>query len=323
MELKDLNIIREAKRYGIPLWQHPQVLFLFMGITIGAASIFFYLLGRQYITDPRIAALAVIFLTGTLLTLAYLVTQSFERIIEAARLKSEFVSIVSHELRSPLSNLTWAIEFLMSGKPGSVKPEQTDYFRILKENSSRMQTLVNDLLTVSRLEQGRLLLRMENVSFPEYLDEILRGFQYFLRAANIELRVEREKGSLELFTDPSRLREVISNLVDNAIKYTAKAKGALAPEERKDTGMIIRYRKTNGNLHVEIQDNGVGIPKQDQKHIFTKFFRSQNALRNETQGSGLGLYIAKSIIKELHGHMGFRSKENEGSTFWFTIPIHS
>jgi len=225
-------------------------------------------------------------------------------------MKSEFISVVSHQLRSPLSNLRWAIELLMSGKLGKIEKKQTEYFRILKENSARMGELVSDLLIVSRIETATLPLKKKEISLPELINKLISEFEPFAKASNVEIEFRPQKDLPKVFADPTQIRLVVENLIDNAIRYI------------KDKGKVeIRLERIDKNLYFEIRDNGVGIPKEDQKYIFQKFFRSENILRYQTQGSGLGLYITKSIVERSRGKIGFRSEENKGSTFWFTLPI--
>ncbi len=317
--VSELNIVEQAKKYGIPWWQHPQFLFFVLGSIIAFSSILSYVLGSRFIEDPLLVALLIIIFTGISLVVAFLITRSFERLAQAARIKSEFVSIVSHQLRSPLSNLVWGLEFLMSGRAGKVEETQTGYFQILKENSSRMQELVNDLLVVSRIDEGSLPWEQQEFSFEELLNAILAEYGPYMKASNIRLQVQGQEYIPNMLGDTLQLRHVISNLLENAIRYARKASQEGAP--RQESFIQIRYKKKGKNVLFEIEDNGVGIPKEDQRYIFQKFFRSSNVLRHETQGSGLGLYIAKSIIERGRGAIGFRSKEHEGSTFWFTVPL--
>jgi len=291
-----------------------------MGVIIVFSSILSYTLGRRYIEDPQVAALFIIVLTLVLLVLAFIITKSFERLAEASRLKSEFVSIVSHQLRAPLSNMKWIADLLTSGK-GTAKHEE--YFFMLKENAARMQELVNDLLMVSRIEEGGLITKREEFSFQDLLKEVVVNFQPIMQATNIALSVQEESKILKVFADPMQIRQVLSNLLDNAIKYTGKTKQAVLKDGAKKHTITMHIKDRGRNLRFEIEDTGVGIPKEDQKYIFEKFFRSGNALRHETQGSGLGLYIAKAIVKRSGGEMGFYSIEHKGSTFWFTIPYAS
>ena len=309
--LKQLDIPGQCKKYNLSLWQCPQFIFLVIGIIIITSALTTYAIGNRYIKEPELVALITILIALILFILAALITNSFERLAEANRLKSEFISIVSHQLRAPLSNLRWAIELLMSGRLGKIEEKQTEYFRILKENSGRMEELVSDLLIVSRLETATLPLKKEEISLEELINKLISEFQPFARASNVEIEFQSQKNLPKILADPSQLYLVLENLLDNAIRYI------------KDSGQVkMRLEKRGQNLYFEIEDNGVGIPKEDQKYIFQKFFRSENILKYQTQGSGLGLYISKAIIERSGGKIGFKSEENKGSTFYFTLPIH-
>jgi len=308
--LEQLNIFKQCRKYGLPLWQCPQFLFLVMGIIIISSSLLTYAIGSHYIEDPLLVALLVIIISIILLIIASTITHSFETLAETNRMKSEFVSIVSHQLRSPLSNLKWVIELLMSGKVCPVAEKQIEYFRILRENSKRMDELVSDLLTVSRIEQGRLPLQKEKASLKELVEKIIKETEILAKASNIEIEFIHEDRIPEIIFDPSQVKLAIANLVENAVRYT-KSKGIVK----------ISLKRDKDKLCLEVKDSGVGIPEKDQKYIFQKFFRSENAKKYQAEGSGLGLYIAKSIIEKSGGKMGFSSKENKGSTFWLTLPI--
>ena len=307
---EQLNVSSQCRKYGLSLWQCPQFLFLVMGLIIIGSSLTVYAIGNRFIEDPTLVALLVLFISAILFVVATIITRSFERLAEASRMKSEFVSVVSHQLRSPLSNLKWVIEFLMSGRVGSVTEKQLEYFKILKENGDRMTELVSDLLIVSRIEQGRLPLKKEKISLDDLVGEVIREMEIFARASNVEIDSKSEKNLPPIVTDYFQLKLVIVNLLDNAIRYV-KGKGRVE----------IILEKKNKNLHFEVKDNGVGIPQDDKKYIFQKFFRSGNVLRHQTEGSGLGLYIAKSIVEKLGGKIGFSSREGVGSTFWFNLPV--
>jgi len=184
-----------------------------------------------------------------------------------------------------------------------------------------MQELVNDLLVVSRIDEGTLPWEQKEFSFEELLDAILTEYKPYLKASNIALEVQGTEGLPKLLGDASQLRHVVSNLLENAIRYSGKEHASSTLAKEKESRIQVRYQKKGKSLFFEIIDNGVGIPKGDQRYIFSKFFRSSNVLRHETQGSGLGLYIAKSIIERGKGSIGFRSQEHVGSTFWFTMPF--
>jgi len=308
--LVQLNIFAQCRRHGLPLWQCPQFLFIVMGAVIICAAVGAYAIGTRYVEDPGVVALIVLIITAILFIIAFTIVQSFERLAEASRMKSEFISVVSHQLRAPLSNLRWAIELLMSGRLGKIEEKQTEYFRILKENSARMGELVSDLLTVSRIETATLPLKEKEFFLEELIQELISELKPFASASNVEIEFKSQKDLPKVFADSSQIRLVVENLLDNSVRYV------------KDKGKVeIKLERRNKNLYFEIKDNGVGIPKEDQRYIFQKFFRSENILRYQTQGSGLGLYISKAIVEKSGGKIGFKSEENKGSTFWFTLPI--
>lgn len=307
-----LNIFSQCKQYHLPLWQCPQFLFVVMGLMICFISIGTFIIGTRLVNDPAIVALIVLFTSALFIVIAFLIINSFERLAEANRMKSEFVGIVSHQLRSPLSNLSWALDALMSGKLGLAKEKQIEYLTILRQNTNRMKELISDLIIVSRIQNATLPIKKEMFSLEKEVKTLMHRFQPFADASNVKLEIHSEKQVPLVFGDIKQIKQVIENLLDNAIRYT-KGKGTIK----------IGIKKRGKDVRCEIADNGVGIPKSDQKFIFQKFFRSKNVLRHETQGSGLGLFIAKSIIERSGGKIGFNSTEGKGTVFWFTLPIKS
>ena len=304
------NIAAQCHEYGVPLIQCPQFVFLLMGIATIITIIISYQIGARYIDAPELVALVVLGITVFMFVISFSLTRSFERLAEASRMKSEFINIVSHQLRSPLSNLRWAIDFLMSGKLGRVEEGQTEYYKILRENSTRMAELVGDLLTASRIEQGTLPTRVISVSLKELAEETIKNSKPFADAYNTKIIFNAPDNLPNVLVDPSQIKLVLENLLDNAIRYIVE-KGEIN----------IKIEQLKDKICYEIKDSGVGIPEADQKFIFQKFFRSGNVMRHQTKGTGLGLFIAKSIIEKSDGEIGFRSREGKGTTFWFTLPM--
>jgi len=308
--VSQINVFNQCRRYGLPLWQCPSFLFLVMGFIIIVSIILAYIIGTRYIEDPAIVTLIILGLTTILFIMAFTITNSFEKLAEISRMKSEFISVVSHQLRSPLTNLKWAIDLIMSGELGKIEEQQVEYFKILKENNERMMELVEDLLYVSRIETATLSQRKSEISLVDFIEKTILRFEPFARASNIKINFNFEKNLPLAFVDPDQMKQVVENLLDNAIRYIKKG------------GKIdISLSKRNSFFYFEIKDNGIGIPQEDQKYIFQKFFRSKNVLKYQTQGSGLGLFIVKSIIERSGGKIGFKSQEGQGTTFWFTLPI--
>ncbi len=308
--LEQLNISKQCKRNDLSLWQCPQFLFVLMGFVICATALGSYFIGTRYVTDPALVAIMVLFVTAFLLVIAVLIIRSFERLAEANRMKSEFVSVVFHQLRSPLSNLSWSLDFLISNSRDTILEEQKEYFDILEENIKRMNELISDLLIVSRIQSATLPLNKTEFDSEQNIRKAISEFKSFAEASNIEIKSEIEENLPKVFADSHQFDQIIKNFIDNGIKYS------------KNGGEIkIIVRKQGKNLYFEVKDNGIGIPEGDQRYIFQKFFRSKNVSRHETQGSGLGLFIAKSAIERSGGKVGFRSQLNKGTVFWFTLPI--
>ena len=190
-------------------------------------------------------------------------------------------------------------------------PDET-YLNILSENTERMIQLVNLLLEANRIESGRMVLARVPLSLQKITNDMVQSVTWYAKAYNVDIAFESVENPPEIIGDADRLRMVVQNLIDNAIRYS-RGKGTVHVKLSVD-GKFLRW---------EIHDNGVGIPKEQQKFIFQKFYRSDNAVRHQTQGSGLGLYIAKSVVEGLGGHIGFDSELDQGSTFWFTLPARS
>ncbi len=316
-----LNIFAQARKHNLPLWQFPQFIFLLMGIIIIISMLFTYLIARELIVDPLVITLIVFFVTAILFILSYIITWNFEKLAEISRMKSEFIEIVSHQLKTPLVGLNWAIEFLASGDSSQTKTEREEYFKILKENSDRMTKLISDLLTTSKIEMKRLSFDKTEFFLEDLIKNLISRLDTQIKKENIEIKLQLQNNLPKIFTDSLQLKLVIENLLDNAFRYLQPNPTGSNNQKNSGGKIEISLEKSNNKIFFQIKDNGTGIPKEDQKYIFQKFFRAKNVLRYQTSGTGLGLYIAKNIIKRLGGKIGFHSEENKGSVFWFTLPI--
>jgi signal transduction histidine kinase len=281
-----------------------------MGVVTIGAMLGTYLVAYFFVDQPEVVALIVLITTGVIFIIGHFIINSFVYLAEANRMKSEFVSITSHQLRTPLSAVKWSLNLLMDERLHSLDQKQKEYFEIIKTSNNRMIRLVNDLLDVSRIEQGRLDLKPARFSLSEVARDFVAEVTPIAEGRKISLNLEIEEGLPDGWADAERVRLAFQNLVDNAIKYS-------------DEGGAVKIKLSRfGNfLKCEIQDNGVGIPEHQKTEVFQKFFRSDNVRKYQTEGTGLGLFIAKGIIGASGGKIGFNSEENRGSTFWFTLPI--
>ncbi len=235
---------------------------------------------------------------------------SREKFIE--KLKSEFVSIAAHQLRTPLSAIKWTLKMLLDQELGKLNRDQLDLLEKSYQANERMISLINDLLNVARIEEGRYVYNLKKEDIVELIKEIALEFEDKAKMKDIKFGVILPEKPLPLVSvDREKIKLAISNLVDNAIKYTLP--GGVV------TLSVSRYNKKE--VLIIVQDTGVGIPKDQQERVFTRFFRGANVLRMETSGTGLGLYITKNIIEAHGGKIWFESEEGKGSKFFVKLPI--
>lgn len=308
--LRKLNIVRECRSMHLSLWQCPPFLFVIMGFINVMSMIGAYSLVTRFRTEPEVASLVVIAVSVFILVIGNLIITGFNKIAEANRIKSEFISIVSHQLRAPLAIFKWTLDLLKQkgAALGNDSSSGPSYIEILQENNEKMVQMVNTLLEVSRIESNHLVLNREPVQIMDITQKTVRSFTQYAEAANISLAVEAPETVSLVTGDESRLRMVVQNLVDNAIRYSMPG------------GHVrIFIRENKQGVVWQIENNGVGIPSEQRKYIFQKFFRSSTALKYRTEGNGLGLYIAKAIIEELNGVVDFTSGGGK-TTFWFILP---
>jgi PAS domain S-box-containing protein len=231
---------------------------------------------------------------------------------EIDHMKTEFVSVATHQLHTPLTGIKWFLELLLGGRAGSLLKRQREYLVNVHESNERMIKLINDLLNVSRIESGEhLASNKESTNIIKLFNQIITENIALAKKNHVTInRCKDAPKSVTLPVDENKLRLVINNLLNNAIKYSVRG------------GQVLIGCDESKNREVTfwIKDKGVGIPKRQQGRIFEKFFRADNIITKVTEGTGLGLYIARSIVQAHGGRLWFESKEGKGSTFFFTIP---
>ena len=228
---------------------------------------------------------------------------------EIDRQKSDFISIASHQLRTPLSALRWFLDLLLAGDAGPLKPVQREYLGDMSTSVARMIKLVGDLLNISRIESGRTKPNPETIETRAFVDSVVREFTPLIREREVAFTSSVAKDAATFHADPSLARQAVSNILSNALKYTPSG-GAVSLDVKTEGGETL----------FRVKDTGLGIPKSQQYRIFDKFFRGENVVAKETVGSGLGLYVVKTIADLSGGRVWFESSEKKGTTFTLTFP---
>ena len=226
------------------------------------------------------------------------------------RAKTDFVSLASHQLKTPLSAINWFTEMVLTGDAGRLKKKQREYLEEVAHSAKRMTQLVNELLNVSRLELGTFIIEPEPATLSNIMRETIREFAPKIRDKRLSVIEQYDPNVPKIKVDTTLTGMIFQNLISNAVKYTP-------------TGGEIRVHIgiEDQDVVITVADNGFGIPEDQHNQIFTKFFRADNAVSGDSEGTGLGLYLIRSIVEEAKGTITFTSREGKGATFRVTIPL--
>jgi signal transduction histidine kinase len=259
---------------------------------------------------------------GTLATIAfidlmlaaglYLVFSNVRREVHLARLKSDFVANVSHELKTPLALIRLFAETLELGRvPSEEKAQQ--YYRVINKESHRLTQLINNILDFSRIEAGRREYRLAPADVSRIVAEVVEAYRFQIEQQGFMFEVEVEPGLPRVVADKEALAQALLNLVNNALKYT-----------RDEKFLKLRvYRRGEDQVAVSVTDRGIGVAKGEQQKIFEKFYRAEDSLVHETKGSGLGLSLVKHIMEAHGGSVEVESAPGKGSTFTLVLPFET
>jgi len=233
----------------------------------------------------------------------------FKRLKEVDKMKDDFISIASHELKTPMAAIKGYISMLMEGIAGKIDDKAKDHLLKIDSNVKRLDTLVSETLDVSRLEQGRMQFDLQPIDITTVVDKTMTAYKDQADSKGIYLKEEKPQEPLpQIFADPDRLQQVFDNIIGNAIKYTRKG------------GVTIYYKIEAGNILTYIKDSGIGMSAVDRKQLFNKFYRIKTEKTADIPGTGLGLWIAREITRKMQGDILVDSMENVGSQFTMTIP---
>ncbi len=225
--------------------------------------------------------------------------------------KSQFVSIVTHELRIPLTSIKGYTDLIRKSFVGPVSEKQTEFLDVIVKNVDRMATLISDLSDISRIERGILKLELGFAPLTKYITETINSLRHKLSEKSQKLTVDVPRSIPDVYVDPNRLVQILTNLISNAWKYT--------PENGE---IIICASLQDDRVYIKVIDTGIGISPEDQDKLFTQFFRSESSAVRDQTGWGLGLYVTKRLVEIMGGDIGMFSNTRGGSTFWFTLPTN-
>lgn len=224
--------------------------------------------------------------------------------------KTEFVSLASHQLRTPLSAINWYSEMLIAGDAGDMNDEQKEYVQMIYDSNQRSVKLVDALLNVSRIDLGTFTIEPEIVDITKIVHDMLDELQPKIIEKKVKIEKHFDPEQISMSADPRLITIIFQNLLSNGVKYN------------KDEGTLkIRLEKQKEHYFIQVADTGLGIPQKDHAKIFSKLFRADNVKVSSVEGNGLGLYIVKAIVDQCHGTLTFESEEHVGTTFTITLPL--
>jgi len=234
---------------------------------------------------------------------------SREKMVE--KMKSEFVTLAAHQLRTPTSAVKWSIRTLLDGDLGGMNEEQRKILQTMYRTNDKVIRLVKDLLNLAQIEEGKFLSKITLSSIEEIIELVVSVNKDLIKEKKLDLEVKKSKDKLpKVMLDVEKMKIAIENILGNALRYTSSG------------DKISIYLKHNEKeIEIKVQDTGLGIPQDQQAKVFTKFFRATNIMKVDTEGTGLGLYISKNIIEAHGGKIWFESEKDKGSSFYFTVPI--
>ena len=227
---------------------------------------------------------------------------------------SEILSMVAHELKNPLSSIRGYTELLMSNAVGELNPQQRQFLATIQANVNRMSDLITDLSDMSLVDSNRLKLDLTSFSIPSHLDELTKFLRPKFDEKNLQFITEFDIDIPPVYADKKRTGQILVNLIGNAAKYTH-------PGGRID--VIVTQSTKDGKTFIQtaVKDSGLGIKEEDKAWIFQRYFRAEDAQTKDVPGTGLGLYISKRLVELMDGSIWFESTYNQGSTFYFTLPV--
>jgi len=307
---KKLNPFKQCKEYNVSMWKCPQFLFPVMGAVIIASIIATYVIARRFV-EEEFVALIVLGITALLFVADYIIISSFERLAQASKSKSEFISVLSHRLREPLSSVKWGLTLVTDNmnKQQSVPKETIETIRTQNE---KMINIVNDLLMFYNIENNKLVINPSPFSLSELVNEIIKR-KIQAHGADVNISTTIPPSLRNVFADRQKIKAILNHLIDNAITYS-KGQGKK---------IVVSLSQQSKFIQVMVSDEGIGIPKKEIERIFDKFFRGEGKPQFETEGTGIGLFISKVLVEKSGGKIGVDSVEGQGTDFWFTLPVSS
>ncbi|HYD34902.1 MAG TPA: ATP-binding protein [Vitreimonas sp.] len=303
--INDVMVLTDERQQLVPADAQPISTALQTGQQIKGSYVIDYDSNKHYVSITTTPVVKKGEIIGTITIIRDITHEK-----EVDRMKTEFISLASHQLRTPLSAIKWFTEMLLAGDAGKLEAEQHDFAQNIADSTERMIQLVNSLLNISRIESGRIIVDPKPTDLLKLVQTVATELDVKVQEKKHNLIISAHQDLPIINVDPQLISHVYMNLLTNAIKYTPPGGEVTVIISKKDDQIIS-----------QVTDSGYGIPKEQQHKVFQKFFRAENVVKVESDGTGLGLYLVKAVIESSGGKIWFESGENKGTTFWFSLPV--
>jgi two-component system phosphate regulon sensor histidine kinase PhoR len=307
-----LKVVQGGEELGFSEWPVSRMFKTGKIVNIEVEDNVFYRLpsGKQFPVEITVAPLH-----GDGITAGIIVFRDITERRELNEAKSNFISIASHQLRTPLVSMRWYSEMLYAGDVGRLNKEQKDFVSHIYNSALKMNEVINLLLTMAKVESGQTETKTVKLDFYDFTRDVLKELEFQIKQKKLKVEVVTEGSLPEIEFNVSILRQVVTNLIANSIRYTPSGGRIEIKIDAK------KLKRKKGEIVFSVKDNGIGIPEDAKEKIFTRFFRAENAKKKVPDGSGLGLSLVKSLVNFWGGRIWFESEEGKGTTFYFTAPV--
>lgn len=303
MELiKDLR--SESRDLGIPIWKLPDVVLVTMAFVNIIVMVATYVLATRYDNDPGKVIILVALEAAIITIIGNVLSESAKKIVETNRLKKEFIQIISHQMRSPLTTMKWQIELLKKKAAQNLTKKQVEQIDKIYEENERLTTMIGDILNMSRVDKNIEHIIYSNIVLEKAVNECITILAGFAKFKKIEIDFNPNKKGNLVCVDNEKMKIAIVSVIENAISYSKKGKK-----------IKITIKPEGKYVVLKIKDQGIGIKLGEQAVVFNKFYRGEGGIKIQPEGTGLGLFMTKKVIEQMGGTIELQSKEGKGSEF--------
>lgn len=299
--IKDLK--KESRELGVPIWKLPDVVLVMMALINIGIMIMTYFIASKYDNDPGKVIVLVAIEAAIVMIIGNVLSESAKQIVETNKLKKEFIQIISHQMRSPLTTMKWQLELLKKKASNFTEKQVVQLDKIYEENE-RLTNMIADILNMSRIDKRSEHLIYTDVALEDSVSDCINMLAGFARFKDIQIDFKEGKKGHKVFVDNEKMKIAIVNVLENAISYSKKGKR-----------IKVTIRPDGEFVALKIKDEGIGIKEGEQDVIFNKFYRGEGGKKAQPEGTGLGLFMSRKVAQQMGGDIELKSKVGKGSEF--------